>query len=264
MEKTSNTGIIRSVQKSLIILRHILNSPDEVSLLELEKKLGYNASTIHHILKTLILEGFVSQNKVSKKYTPGPELMFSYLTANQPKKFFHRALPLLEKNVALTEETTNIFIRQGDEAVCIAGVESPQTLKAFLQIGRRIPLNTTAAGKIFLAYMDEKEALDLLRSNSLKQFSVSVTALEELLIELQNIRRQGYSIEKNEFDDMVTAIGAPIFDHNNRLIAATSTIVPSTRIDEDKINMLIVSLTRIAHEISEVLLDGTYNESSLP
>ncbi|WP_371363616.1 HTH-type transcriptional regulator XynR [Sporomusa rhizae] len=262
MEKTSNTGIIRSVQKSVIILRHILNSPDEVSLLELEKKLGYNASTIHHILKTLILEGFVSQNRVSKKYAPGPELLFSYLTANQPEKFFHRALPLLDKNVALTGETTNIFIRQGNEAICIAGVESPQTLKAFLQIGRRIPLNATAAGKIFLAYMEEKEAMDLLRSNSLKQISVSV--LEKLLLELQTIRQQGYSIESNEFDDMVTAIGAPIFDGNNRLIAATSAIVPSTRIDEDKINMLVSSLTRIAHEISEVLLDGTYNENPPP
>lgn len=174
-------------------------------------------------------------------------------------------LPLLEKNVALTGETTNIFIRQGDEAVCVAGVESPQTLKAFLQIGRRIPLHVTAAGKIFLAYTDEKKVWELLHSNKLRQyFAVSPSNLEQLLRELEDIRNQGYSIENNEFDDMVSAIGAPIFDRNNRLIAATSTIAPSARMDEDKKSMIACALKELAREISEVLLYGVYNESPNP
>lgn len=250
MEKTANNGTIRSVQKSLVVLRHILNSPGEVSLFELEKKLGFNASTTHHILKTLLQEGFISQNKNSRKYSPGPEVLFSCLTADQPNKFFHRALPLLEKNVFATGETTNIFIRQGDEAVCVAGVESPQTLKAFLHIGRRIPLSATAAGKIFLAYTDKNEGPDLLTNN------------QQFLRELEDIRKRGYAVECNEFDDMITAIGAPIFDRHGRLIAATSTIAPSTRVDEAKMATIIASLTHVAREISEGLFAVTYSEES--
>lgn len=84
----------------------------------------------------------------------------------------------------------------------------------------------------------------------------SAVTIEQLLLDIKDIRNQGYSVESNEFDEMVTVIEAPIFDRHNRLIAATSTIAPSTRVDAAKIAAITTSLTSIARQISEVLIDG--------
>jgi|Deesub1362A_J573_1020465.scaffolds.fasta_scaffold04471_2 DNA-binding IclR family transcriptional regulator len=256
---TSSNGIIKSVQKSLKILKHIMNSPEEVSLSELEKKFGYNSSTIHHLLKTLMEEGFISQNKVTKKYDIGPEFLYYWFGSKRPEKYFNRVLPLLKKCVDITGETTNLFIRDEDEAVCVIGSESRQTLKAFLMIGRRIPLPCTAVGKVFLAYMGQQQAIKIIQRVGLKKYMPgTITDLQTLLDELRKTRELGYAIEREEYEEMITAVGVPIFDKNRNVISVVSTIIPTIRANNKKINTVILTLTDVSKKISDILENVFY------
>lgn len=259
MQDKNGNGIIKSVQKSLKILKHIMNSTDEVNLSELEKALGYNSSTIHHLLKTLMEEGFISQNKKTKKYDIGPEFLFSWLAYKTPEKYFTRVIPLLEECVDITGETTNMFIRDEDEAVCVAGSESKQTLRAFLMIGRRIPLPCTAVGKVFLAYMDKQEALNIIKRVGLKKYLPGTkTDIEILMKDLEETRVRGYSIEIEEFEEMITAVGAPVLDTKGKVISVISTIIPSLRADKQKIEFIASTLTNVSKNISKVLENTFY------
>lgn len=246
-EKPDNggSGLIKSVQKSLKILKYIINADDEANLSDIEKNLGYNVSTVHHLLKTLMEEGFVSQNKDTRKYDIGPEIFFAWLGGRKPEKYFSRVTPILEECVKATGETTNLFIRDDDEAVCITGCESQQTLRAFLRIGRRIPLACTAAGKAFLIK---------LKSEELKKYLPDKPEdLEKLSKELEVSRERGYALELDEFENMITAVGVPVFDHNGKVICAISTIAPSIRVDEEKINLISKELIRASEKITEVM-----------
>ncbi len=256
-KQEKNKGLIKSVQKSLKILKYIIDYQDEVSLADIEKDLGYNVSTAHHLLKTLMEEGFVSQNRVTRKYDIGPEIFFAWLGQRKPEKYFYRATPILEDCVKATGETTNLFIRDGDEAVCITGCESTQTLRAFLKIGRRIPLTCTAAGKAFLAYLSNEELNDILNRVELKKYlSNTITGVDELILELNKTRKRGYAIEKDEYEESVTVIGVPIFGKNDRVICTLSSISPSIRTDEEKIREIAEVLKEASIKITKEL-EGT-------
>lgn len=259
--KTDNTGsgLVKSVRKSLKILKYIIDSDGEVSLTDIEKDLGYNVSTAHRLLKTLMEEGFISQNKDTKKYDIGPEMFFSWLGGRKPEKYFYRVTPILEECVKKTGETTNLFIRDGNEAVCITGCESHQTLRAFLMIGRRVPLTCTAAGKAFLSHIKEEELKRLINKAEFKQYLPNtLTDLESLLKDLAMSKDRGYTVENDEYEHMVTAVGVPVFDHNGRVICTISTIAPSTRVDEEKINFISKELILASKKITEIMEEVFY------
>lgn len=250
----NSTGLIKSVQKSLKILKYIIDANDEINLSDIEKNLGYNSSTVHHLLKTLMEEGFVSQNKATKKYDIGPEIFFAWLGGRKPEKYFSRVTPMLEECAQATGETTNLFIRDDDQAVCITGCESEQTLRAFLMIGRRIPLTCTAAGRAFLMNLEYEDIKGIVNRSAIeKNFSIAPTNPEELLKELEASRERGYTIEIDEFEEMITAVGVPVLDHNERVICALSTIAPSVRVDEKRMLLIAKELMHTSRKITEVM-----------
>lgn len=258
MENTKN-GVIKSVQKAIHIFKVLIDSEGELSISDIEKITGYNASTIHHILKTMMEEGIVSQNKLNKKYELGPEIFGPLVRQRLYDRFFSKAYPYLEKCAEITGETTNIFVRDEDEAVCIKGYESKQILRAYLMIGRRIPLTCTAVGKIFLAYMDYNELKNFLKKNGLKQYTPYTITDENVFYEdLKATVKRGFSIEKEEYEEMITAVGAPILDNKGNVIAAISTIVPSIRADERRILELGYLVKQTAEDISKTLYDIFY------
>lgn len=243
--EANGKSLIKSVQKSLKILKFIIDSEEEVNLSDLQKELGYNVSTIHHLLKTLMEEGFISQNKTTKKYDIGPEIFFAWLGGRRPEKYFARVTPILEECVEETGETTNLFIRDDDEAVCITGCESKKTLRAFLKIGRRIPLHCTAAGKAFLINHKPEELQKYLKN--------APVDLNNLIEELEISKERGYTLEIDEFEDMITAIGVPVLDNKGKVICTISNIAPSTRVDEESIQFISQKLIEASKKITEAM-----------
>ncbi|MDR3588659.1 MAG: IclR family transcriptional regulator [Negativicutes bacterium] len=254
MEKEPRSDIVKSVQKSLVILKVLMNSAEESGLSDIQAVVGYNTSTLHHLLKTLMQEGFVSQNVTNKKYGLGPELF--RIQSQWPQRFFRRSIPFLQECVDATGETTNVFIHDGDEAICVVGVESPQTLKAFLVVGRRVPVTSTAVGKIFLAFMEEENADELITKCGLKKYLPgTITKRSELLAQLKTVREDGYAVEREEYEELITAIAVPVYDMYGKVVAAVSNISPSMRTNE---SLVIEHLRSTAKKISDTLTKVYY------
>lgn len=252
-------GLIKSVQKSLIIMKYIINSPNEVSLADIEKAFGYNISTVHHMLKTLMIEGFVSQNKISRKYDIGPEIFFSTIGNKKTERYFNRLIPILQDCVEATGETTNFFIRDDEVALCVNGCESNQILKASLLVGRKIPLTCTAAGKVFLSHLTINELQSFISRIGLRKFMTrTITDYKILLEDLDRSRILGYTIESDEYEEMITAIGVPVYDDNKKVICALTTIAPSIRIDDQKIIQIVDVLKQASVSITKILRDSVY------
>lgn len=257
MDEIRNNGLIKSVQKSLKILKAIMYSTDEVSLTDMEKLLGYNSSTTHHLLKTLIVEGFVRQNPETKKYSVGSEVFLYWLSNRHLEFFFDRVVPILDECVTITDETINLFIRDYDELICVAGKESKQTLKAYLMIGRRIPMTCTAAGKVFLAYMDEAEILCLLQRDGLRKYMPkTVTDVGLLLKELKQIKAQGYATENDEYEEMITALGFPIQNDLGEMICSLTCLIPTFRAESEKLEFIIKYLKQTIPKLKQTLQEN--------
>ena len=80
----------------------------------------------------------------------------------------------------------------------------------------------------------------------------TITDWDDLLEELNKIRSQGYAVEREEVENGMTCIAAPIF-FQGKIVAAISVSGSISRITEETMPSLIREVQKTAQEISQAL-----------
>ncbi|HEY1138577.1 MAG TPA: IclR family transcriptional regulator C-terminal domain-containing protein, partial [Xanthomonadaceae bacterium] len=70
------------------------------------------------------------------------------------------------------------------------------------------------------------------------------------LAELQQVKKQGFGEDREEFDDHIRCLGIPIFDRLNQPIAGMSVSFPTFRYDDAKAPEVVRMLTEASRDIS--------------
>ena len=71
--------------------------------------------------------------------------------------------------------------------------------------------------------------------------------------ELARVRRKGFAVNNEEVEPGVRCIGAPIFDHNSRVIATLSIAGPVFRMTKDRVPELARTVVNVANALSSEL-----------
>ena len=71
--------------------------------------------------------------------------------------------------------------------------------------------------------------------------------------ELKKVRMQGYSIDNKEYSEDLICIAAPIYDFENKIVAAMSISVPESRYTPSRAEEIIAALKEAAMEVSSFL-----------
>jgi DNA-binding IclR family transcriptional regulator len=123
----------------------------------------------------------------------------------------------------------------------IQRVASDRALKADIKAGTRMPLDTSASGRILMAFSPDPD-VDALRSSGVPMPATLI---------LDEARRQGYASQHDEYFPEMSSIAVPIRSPKLGLIALAIT-APSARYDQ---NAALQALRAGANEITS-LLDG--------
>lgn len=70
---------------------------------------------------------------------------------------------------------------------------------------------------------------------------------------LWSVREHGFAIERGEAFPDVTALAAPIFDHQGKIVAAAAIVAPTHRVPDDRIAVLLKRLLEATGQISREL-----------
>jgi DNA-binding IclR family transcriptional regulator len=79
----------------------------------------------------------------------------------------------------------------------------------------------SALGKSILAYRNDKEAL-ICNFKFKKYTKNTITNPDDLMEELETVKKFGYAIDNREVEDHLSCVGSPIFNHKGEVIAAIS------------------------------------------
>lgn len=138
--------------------------------------------------------------------------------------------PYLERLASQFRETTFLCIRDGRSVVCIARLESPHAIRLAHSIGARTPLHTGALGKVLLAFAPDDIVATVLSKPLRRLTARTITEPDELLAELERIRKTGYAESHGEGDEGASAVAAPIRDAAGEVTAAIAVAGPSERV----------------------------------
>lgn len=124
-----------------------------------------------------------------------------------------------------------------DSIVYLLRIKNRDLVTADLQVGSRLPVQSSSMGKLLLAYApgDEREAilsnLDLTHG----QGPNAIATPEALRDELTKIRRRGWSYQDQELAHGLRSIAAPIFDGTGEVVAAINMAVAAHRYSLDEL-----------------------------
>ena len=141
---------IESVGRALRLLT-LVAERGSVSVSAAAEELGVARSTAHRMLATLLSEGFVRQDPVTKTYGPGRRMLEVGLAALRNLDVRAAARPELEALRDELGETVHLVLLEGTHILFVDSVESNRAVRVGSRTGMTMPAHCTAAGKVILA-----------------------------------------------------------------------------------------------------------------
>ena len=242
---------VPSVSRALIILELLAQSRRGLSLSDISRKLVLPKSSVHLLVKTLELMGYLKNNRVNGRYYFGLKLVSLSHTALENLDLREQARPFLQDLMLRSGLTVHMAILEQAEAVIIEKVEAPGMLRLATWVGRRLEANSSGVGKALLAFAPEQNINQRVAGRPLTRHNKNtITSLERLIRELKKIRELGYAFEDEEGEIGFRCIGVPIYDSGGNLISAISIAGTTAQIPKERVAKLASVVRSTAHEIS--------------
>lgn len=241
------SSMVQSLIKALDILE-LLDKKGEMGISEISESLGQEKSTVHRLISTLKFKGYVIQNPSNQKYSNSFKLFEMGNNVVEELGLRRQAQPFMEELAEKSHEAVNLAILDGRYMLYIDKIESSETIKVDLNIGKRLPSYCTGLGKAMLAYIPEERLEELFKGEKFTKFTKNtVSSLAELKEQLKRIRERGYSIDNEEYVAGLVCVAAPVMSFRGEVVAALSIAVPKYRLDEGKKDLnYIVELVKDA------------------
>jgi len=244
---------VQSIERAIRILEELATEKEGLGVTELSQRVQLHKSTVHRILNTLLLYGYVERNPHTERYRLGMKLLYLGGAILDRMDIRSEARDILDALAKEVNETVHLVVPEGDKAIYVDKIDSRRTIRMYSQIGRRAPYHASAVGKAILAFLPKEEAETIISKGLERYTKNTITDPEKLRNHLEMIRRKGYAIDEEENEVGIRCIGAPVFDHTGRVVAAVSISGSILTVTRDKIPELSKKVVDSARRISEKL-----------
>jgi len=255
--------IIQAVDRALRILDLFDEQSPEFKITEISEHMNLHKSTVHSLLKTLQLHGYITQNAENGKYKLGLKLVERGHSVVYGLDIRKIAKPYLIDLSMKTGQTTHLVILDGREGVYIDKVEGPLAVILYSRIGRRIPIHCSAVGKVLVSFKPKHEQKKILENYVFTSHTENtITNKNDFLQELQDVKQAGYALDNEENEPGVRCIAVPVRDHTGNVIAAISMSTLISRVGDEKLKDLIELLKQTSMDLSSQMGYGILSSHS--
>lgn len=238
-----------TIVKGFALIEHLAASDQPLGVSAIAQNLGWQKSNAHRLLTTLKALGYVRQDPVTSRYELSLKTWELGMKVVGRSVIKRCALPFIRNLNQQFKETVNLSILVGDEILYLDSMLSPFPLRPTASPGARVPAIFTASGKCLLAYWPDAETIA--RRIIETHPEGEKIRLEELLDELESIRKRGYAISLSGWRLNVNSVAVPIQNRNGFSVAAIGISGPAERMDTERILAMAPALMNAASEIAE-------------
>ncbi len=244
---------VAAVLKVFAIL-NALGERSDIGITELSVRLAMPKATVYRFLQTMKSLGYVRQEADSERYGLSMRMFELGAKALPSPELVDLAKHHMQMLADATGETVHLGSLIDSEIIYIHKVDSRHMLGMYSRIGRRAPLHCTAIGKVLMAWEHPARRDRILDGATFTRFrDKTITERPAFLAELEQVKKQGFGEDREEFDDHIRCLGVPIFDRLGQPIAGMSVSFPTFRFSEEKAPEVVSMLQAASRDISEKL-----------
>jgi IclR family transcriptional regulator, acetate operon repressor len=243
-----------AVPKALRVLETVAARKHPLSIAEIAVALEIPQPTAHRLVGTLEKLGFVGREPGRRRVIEGKRLVGLGLDVLQAAAGSGTRHAILAALAAKTGESCNLGVMAGGHVVYIDRVESQWPLGLRFEPGSRVPLHCTAIGKLMLSQMPDALIDAHLSGVSLARYtSTTITDAKRLREETQRIRKQGYSIDNQEFMSGVVCLAVPVKGPKGEVCAGVAISAPQARLTLAGVKRFLPDLRAAAGRLGKSL-----------
>jgi DNA-binding IclR family transcriptional regulator len=226
---------VASLERALSVLKVFETADNPISLAEISQGTELYKSTILRFLLSFEAYGYIRRTE-DGLYVLGPGAFRLGLKYRSQFRLDAVLTAVLKKLVDQGTESASFHVRDGDQRVCVARVDSHHPTLDRVSIGDMRPL-IGAAGKIIRAFDDETIDPDL-----------------------ESVRHNGIALSYGEIDPACWALAAPVVAIGGKLLGAISLSGPKERFTPEAIAAMSVNLQRAVRELSDqAIADSSFS-----
>jgi IclR family transcriptional regulator, pca regulon regulatory protein len=250
-----NRYFIEALGRGLQVLEAFSEEDHSLTLTEISDAVALNKSTTFRFVYTLENLGYLERDPETKRYRPGLKVLRLGFVALNSLELAQIARPFLKALSKRCGETTNMTVRDGDQIVYVARNKTQQVISVNLQLGSRLPVHCTSMGKALLVDFSREELRQLLGEGPYPVMGPNtITTLNGLATELEQVRRRGYAINDEELTAGLRSVAAPVRARQSQVVAAINISIPSARASRQEMEQSLAAMAlETASEISLAL-----------
>ena len=192
MDSVSGVGVL---DKAMAVLGALEGGPRPLAGLVVAT--GLSRATTHRLAVALEAHGLVRRDEEGR-FSLGLRLIGLGHAAAEQVPGWLDARPALAWLQGETGESVQLFVRDGDERVCVESLEAPHELRTIVPVGARLPLDRGSAGRTLRPGADP-------------------------------VGPRGWVESVGERQPGVASVSAPVVDPTGRVVAAVSVSGPIDR-----------------------------------
>lgn len=216
-----------AVERANNVLLEISKYPNELKLIDISKKLDINKSSLFSLLNTLEVLGWIVKSG-SDTYKLGPSLgRFSsaYLSQFNLVQNFHKEA---EKSISRINETIQLGTLDEKDVVYLGKVNSSNNVRLVTDPGMRFPAYATAIGKVQMLEWEKGYINQMFKDTDWElKTKFTTSSVEDLISKIEDAKQKGYVVENEESAIGFHCVAAPIYNHENEIIAGVSFSMPT-------------------------------------
>jgi IclR family acetate operon transcriptional repressor len=240
MSRAEPNYSLLTLEKGLLTLELISNTPGDIGLSKLSALLDQPISVVFRVLRTLVNLGYLSQDPVTKRYSLGLRLWQLGEQAAARLDVRDSVQPALNKLMRATGETASFAWVLDHDYAYIATADGSQPLRAYVERGSRLPLSSPSASARAILAFSEAELIDTILAGRLKrQTPKTVTDPQRVRDMLGVIRERGVAVVHGENQQQLSAVAAPIRAADGRCIGAIALSGLTSRFEGDTLKRIV-------------------------
>ena len=246
---TSPSYPVASTVVTAALILDTIAHRDRMRAQELAKELSLNRSTVHRMLHTLEVLGYVG------KHADGYyRLTFHLFEIGNSVLHSHNLIDPAHRNLIQLSEATGYTVNHAvlyqEETLYIDKASPPSYLHIDRAVGETEPLHCTSLGKILLAFQSREERGRILDSIQLDRFTPNtITDRRRLEDELDRVRGQEFAVDDQELTMELRCVAAPVRTPDGTLVSAVSISGPADRLLAESIPELLPRLRKAVETI---------------
>ncbi|MGD8352799.1 MAG: IclR family transcriptional regulator [Pseudomonadota bacterium] len=252
IKRKKSDYIIHSVDHAFDVLEAFRADEPELGVTQLAKLLNLHKNNVFRILATLESRGYVEQNPRTGNYRLGLKAFEAGQAYLRHTSLLSVAHPQMEGLSIQLRENSYLAVMRGDYVFYLDEIIADQTIQVITRLGTRVSPHCTATGKVFLAYLEESLADDLLETMDLEKLTINtITDKKRLRSEMEKVFENGYAVDNEEWTMGLKCVAAPILDYYGKIQGTLSVSGPSHRLSDTRITEEIVpAVVEHATEVS--------------